>query len=101
MESEVATRDPATQTFFTMEEAAACIEQLLLRAEAGEKISIMRDGRVVVELAQGPERRPDPEEARKGAERFWEELEEIKSSSPPTKVTREEILAWRHAGYEQ
>ena len=94
-------RDPAAQTFFTMEQAAACIEQLFLRAEAGETISIMRDGRVVVQLVQGPERKPDPEEAREAVERFWTELEQIKRNSPPTRVTREEILAWRHAGNEQ
>ena len=86
------TRDPATQTFFTMEEAAACIEQLLLRAEAGEKISIMREGRVVVELAQGPERQPDPEESAKA----WEKFKKMRAELGPIDATLEEMMAWRH-----
>ena len=60
-----------------------------------ETIRILREGRVVAELSPGTERPFD----RENAEEVVADFRKERATWAKVKVTRDEILAWRHEGH--
>ena len=75
-------------------------EQILEQVERGETFLITRNGRVVAEFSPPSEEQCALIEGANGAQRFLEEVAELREGRP-TGVTREEILAWRHEGHRR
>lgn len=73
----------------------AKFDELMLRVEDGETIAIVRGGKVIARLTPADETMFDPKIAEEAVNRFLDE----RRKWPPTNVTREEILAWRHEGH--
>lgn len=74
-------------------EAKAHLAELLRAVERGESFSITRHGKPVAHLVPAP---AAGEQARREAvERFLA----LRATWPKVKVSKEEILAWRHEGH--
>ena len=83
------------RVFVSESEVPECFSDLMARVAEGETVAITRNGKVVAELSPEPEPEFDRERAEAAVARFLEE----RAKWPPTNVTREEILAWRHEGH--
>ena len=73
--------------------AKARFSELLRDVERGESITITRDGKKVATLL--PIEDFEREQRRKAMDRFME----MRRSWKPTRISLEEILAWRHEGH--
>ena len=76
------------------------LDEVLARVEEGETVTITRDGKIVAKLSPVSETQVGSEEGRDEAQRFLEEVRELRGGRT-TGVTREEILAWRHEGHRR
>ena len=85
------------QAWLTISEVRDHFDEVMARVEGGESVVITRNGQVLAELTPGSEakREPDPAPAGSAMEEFLKERATWKRA----KVTREEILAWRHEGH--
>ena len=83
------------QSFLKISEAKERFDEIVARVENGETIRILREGRVVAELSPGTERPFD----RENAEEVVADFRKERATWAKVKVTRDEILAWRHEGH--
>ena len=77
----------------TDEEARKRLPEFLQIVEQGETVAITRNGKPIAHLVPVPD--PDRIVRRKALDDFlrW------RANQPPTDITLEEILAWRHEGH--
>lgn len=84
-----------TRNVWPFNSARKRFDEILCQVERGETVLITRGGRVVAQFSPPAEDQCELTEAGAWVQRFLEERE----TWPPTNVTREEILAWRHEGH--
>ena len=77
----------------TDEEACKQLPEFLKVVEQGETVAITRNGEPIAHLVPVPD--PDRIARREALDDFlrW------RANQPPTGITLEEILAWRHEGH--
>jgi prevent-host-death family protein len=77
----------------TDEEACKQLSEFLQVVEQGETVAITRNGKPIAHLVPVPDQ--DRIARKEAVNRFlrW------RANQPPTDITLEEILAWRHEGH--
>ena len=76
-------------------EAKERFAELLEEVEQGETVAIVREGRKIAQIVPGGERE-DSDEERQRRKEAVDKFLEWRSKQPPTGITLEEILEWRH-----
>ena len=89
------TEETVTLTLVDIAELRDRFDEVFARVRKGETVAIVSEGRTLKRLSS------DSGESLQylEASRAWVDFLEDKATWPPTKVTREEILAWRHEGH--
>lgn len=83
------------RSVWSVGEAKQRFDEVIRLVEQGKTAAIVRDGKVVAELKPASSSEFTVEEREAAVAKFLEE----RANWPPTGVTREEILAWRHEGH--
>ena len=89
------TEESVVLTLVDIAELRERFDEVFTRLRNGETVAIVSEGRTLKNLS------PESGESLRHLEAStaWVDFLEDKATWPPAKVTREEILAWRHEGH--